>query len=218
MAARCSSTSSARCRGRAGAAAARGRIWRGHADRLVAARSRSMSASSPRPTSICPRWSSEGRFRADLLDRLSFEVVTLPPLRAPRGRRPGARRPFRPAHGGGAEWGAGPASRRARWSADRAIDWPGNVRELRNVVERAVYRWDDPGASDRRHRVRSVRFALEAKGDAARSLTPAAPPPQPAPARRRQRRTRVQRLQGRLRCARAEIAKPRCAAAVSTSA
>ncbi|KAK0330515.1 hypothetical protein LTR94_032546, partial [Friedmanniomyces endolithicus] len=24
--------------------------------------------------------------------------------------------------------------------------WPGNVRELRNVVERAVYRWDDSGA------------------------------------------------------------------------
>jgi psp operon transcriptional activator len=23
-------------------------------------------------------------------------------------------------------------------------DWPGNVRELRNVVERAVYRWEDP--------------------------------------------------------------------------
>ena len=23
-------------------------------------------------------------------------------------------------------------------------DWPGNVRELRNVIERAVYRWDDP--------------------------------------------------------------------------
>jgi psp operon transcriptional activator len=33
--------------------------------------------------------------------------------------------------------------------ADEALDaledyaWPGNVRELRNVVERAVYRWDD---------------------------------------------------------------------------
>ena len=25
-----------------------------------------------------------------------------------------------------------------------AYDWPGNVRELRNVIERAVYRWDDP--------------------------------------------------------------------------
>ena len=25
-----------------------------------------------------------------------------------------------------------------------AYGWPGNVRELRNVVERAVYRWEDP--------------------------------------------------------------------------
>jgi psp operon transcriptional activator len=25
-----------------------------------------------------------------------------------------------------------------------AYSWPGNVRELRNVVERAVYRWQDP--------------------------------------------------------------------------
>jgi psp operon transcriptional activator len=25
-----------------------------------------------------------------------------------------------------------------------AYGWPGNVRELRNVVERAVYRWDNP--------------------------------------------------------------------------
>jgi len=25
-----------------------------------------------------------------------------------------------------------------------AYNWPGNVRELRNVIERAVYRWEDP--------------------------------------------------------------------------
>ena len=32
-----------------------------------------------------PALVSQGRFRADLLDRLSFEVVTLPPLRAREG-------------------------------------------------------------------------------------------------------------------------------------
>jgi psp operon transcriptional activator len=32
-----------------------------------------------------PRLVEEGRFRADLLDRLSFEVITLPPLRAREG-------------------------------------------------------------------------------------------------------------------------------------
>jgi psp operon transcriptional activator len=26
----------------------------------------------------------------------------------------------------------------------QSYDWPGNVRELRNVVERAVYRWEEP--------------------------------------------------------------------------
>ena len=47
-----------------------------------------------------PRLVDEGRFRADLLDRLSFEVVTLPPLRVAQGRHPVARRAFRAAHGG----------------------------------------------------------------------------------------------------------------------
>ena len=42
----------------------------------------------------------QGRFRADLLDRLSFEVVTLPPLRVAQRRHSLARRTFRPPHGG----------------------------------------------------------------------------------------------------------------------
>lgn len=81
-------------------------------------------------------------FRADLLDRLSFEVVTLPPLRARRGdiavladffgRRMAAEL-------GWESWtGFGPAA----LDAMLEYRWPGNVRELRNVVERAVYRWD----------------------------------------------------------------------------
>ncbi|RVT89909.1 phage shock protein operon transcriptional activator [Sphingomonas crocodyli] len=86
----------------------------------------------------------KGRFRADLLDRLSFEVVTLPPLRAREGDVPVLADHFgrrMAAELGWPYWpGFGPDA--AKLLAD--YDWPGNVRELRNVVERAVYRWDDP--------------------------------------------------------------------------
>ena len=90
-----------------------------------------------------PRLAEQGRFRADLLDRLSFEVITLPPLRVREGdvfvladyygRRMASEL-------GWEQWpGFTPALERAL--EDYA--WPGNVRELRNLVERAVYRWDD---------------------------------------------------------------------------
>ena len=84
-------------------------------------------------------------FRADLLDRLSFEVVTLPPLRARKsdililadhfGRRMAAEMGWERWHG------FSPAAQEAL----REYRWPGNVRELRNVVERAVYRWERDG-------------------------------------------------------------------------
>ena len=89
-----------------------------------------------------------GTFRADLLDRLCFEVITLPPLRARHsdimvlaeffGRRMAAEI-------GRDGWaGFGPEA----IDALQRYGWPGNVRELRNVVERAVYRWERPGAID----------------------------------------------------------------------
>ena len=101
-------------------------------------------------------------FRADLLDRLSFEVVTLPPLRARRGdvavltdhfgRRMAAEM------GWERWWGFSPEAMELLTQ----YRWPGNVRELRNVVERAVYRWEraepiasiefDPFASPHRPR------------------------------------------------------------------
>lgn len=85
-----------------------------------------------------------GRFRADLLDRLAFDVVNVPPLRA----RPEdilelaqhfavsftaeLRRPFFP----------GFTERAA--TALLAWPWPGNVRELKNAVERSIYRAAEP--------------------------------------------------------------------------
>jgi len=91
-----------------------------------------------------PALVDKGRFRADLLDRLSFEVVTLPPLRARAedililaehfARRMSIEL-------GWLDWpGFSPAAQKAL----RAHGWPGNVRELKNAVERAVYRWGDP--------------------------------------------------------------------------
>ncbi|QIG80260.1 phage shock protein operon transcriptional activator [Stakelama tenebrarum] len=127
----------------------------------------------------------KGTFRADLLDRLSFEVVTLPPLRARAGdvmvladfygRRMAAEI-------GWLDWpGFGPAAE----AALRGYDWPGNVRELRNVVERAVYRWDqdgpvdaiqiDPFDSPYRPRARAQPPTSESSETAGQAAAPATP-------------------------------------------
>ena len=84
------------------------------------------------------------QFRADLLDRLSFEVITLPPLRARQGDIPLLAEHFGRRMGAELEWPNWPGySDKAMGEMER-YPWPGNVRELRNVVERAVYRWEDP--------------------------------------------------------------------------
>jgi psp operon transcriptional activator len=86
----------------------------------------------------------KGRFRADLLDRLSFEVVTLPPLRAREGDVPVLADFFGRRMAAEIEWDGWPGFSKEAHQALAGHDWPGNVRELRNVVERAVYRWDSP--------------------------------------------------------------------------
>jgi psp operon transcriptional activator len=90
-----------------------------------------------------PRLAEEGRFRADLLDRLSFEVITLPPLRVREGDIAVLADYFgrRMAAEIGWEHWPGFAEHVSRELEDH--HWPGNVRELRNVTERAVYRWDN---------------------------------------------------------------------------
>lgn len=89
-----------------------------------------------------PRLVEESRFRADLLDRLSFEVVTLPPLRNRESDIPILADHFGRKMALIIEWEAWPGFSQIAMERLIAYPWPGNVRELRNVVERAVYRWD----------------------------------------------------------------------------
>ena len=86
-----------------------------------------------------PALARQRRFREDLLDRLAFDVVTLPPLRA-RGEdililaehfAVGMVKEL----GGEAFMGFSDRIQKALVRHS----WPGNIRELKNVVERAVY-------------------------------------------------------------------------------
>jgi psp operon transcriptional activator len=91
-----------------------------------------------------PALVDKGRFRADLLDRLAFEVVTLPPLRVRDGDVPVLADHFGRRMASEIGWERWPGFSDEAAARLAAHDWPGNVRELRNVVERAVYRWDYP--------------------------------------------------------------------------
>jgi psp operon transcriptional activator len=90
-----------------------------------------------------PRMAEQGRFRADLLDRLSFEVITLPPLRVREGDISVLADYFGRRMAAELQWDAWPGFAEHVGQALEEYGWPGNVRELRNVVERAVYRWDN---------------------------------------------------------------------------
>lgn len=87
-----------------------------------------------------PALAADGQFREDLLDRLSFDVLTLPPLRYRREDIAELAEHF--AQGMvkqlKQEYFAGFSP--AAMAALDDYEWPGNVRELKNVVERAVYR------------------------------------------------------------------------------
>jgi len=89
-----------------------------------------------------PRMVELGRFRADLLDRLSFEVVTLPPLRHRHSDIPVLADFFARRMALELGWEVWPGFSESAMEKLMGYRWPGNVRELKNVIERAVYRWD----------------------------------------------------------------------------
>ncbi|QLE84987.1 phage shock protein operon transcriptional activator [Shewanella sp. Scap07] len=94
-----------------------------------------------------PSLAEAGEFRADLLDRLAFDVITLPPLR----HRKEDIMPL-------AEYFAVGMARQLKHeyfegfspaAIEQLMDyaWPGNIRELKNVIERSVYRNTDLDAA-----------------------------------------------------------------------
>ncbi len=89
-----------------------------------------------------PAMAKTGTFKQDLLDRLSFEVIHVPPLRCREedilvlARHFAGRMAF--------ELGREPMPELTKKAETALLShaWPGNVRELKNVVERAVYKSD----------------------------------------------------------------------------
>ncbi|MBW1783235.1 MAG: phage shock protein operon transcriptional activator [Deltaproteobacteria bacterium] len=85
-----------------------------------------------------------GRFMRDLLDRISFEVLFLPPLREREGDIRLLANHFAGRMALELGWQETPQFSQQAMDALESHDWPGNVRELKNLVERAVYRSDSP--------------------------------------------------------------------------
>ncbi|MCH7673025.1 MAG: phage shock protein operon transcriptional activator, partial [Proteobacteria bacterium] len=86
-----------------------------------------------------PVLAQQNKFREDLLDRLAFDVITLPPLRErsedililAEHFAVGMVKEI------GGDFFAGFSDKVEK--ALRSYSWPGNIRELKNVIERAVY-------------------------------------------------------------------------------
>jgi psp operon transcriptional activator len=87
-----------------------------------------------------PAQARAGRFRADLLDRLAFDVVHVPPLRARPEDILELAQHFAVAFTAELKRPYFPGFSEAAVEALLAWPWPGNVRELKNAVERSIYR------------------------------------------------------------------------------
>lgn len=87
-----------------------------------------------------PTLAKQGKFRYDLLDRLAFDVITLPPLRHRREDILILAQHF--AIGMCQELGREYFPGFSKTAIDLMLGyyWPGNIRELKNVVERSVNR------------------------------------------------------------------------------
>jgi psp operon transcriptional activator len=91
-----------------------------------------------------PDMAARGQFKPDLLDRLSFEVLFLPPLREREEDILLLANHFAARMAYELGWEDIPQFSPEAVAALESYHWPGNVRELKNVAERAVYRSGSP--------------------------------------------------------------------------
>src|SRR5215472_10171790 len=124
-----------------------------------------------------PALAEDGRFRSDLLDRLAFDVVTVPALRERAEDIPLLAEHF--ARGMTRELGREVFQGFTAAALDQltAYRWPGNVRELKNVVERSLYRWPRPAAA-----INDIVFDAFASPHRPAARTAAPPPSADEPA------------------------------------
>lgn len=87
---------------------------------------------------------AKGLFRQDLLDRLAFDVITVPPLRERLDDVMTLAHAFAVNMVSELRHAYFPGFGPRAVSALLKHKWPGNVRELKNTIERSVYRSDDP--------------------------------------------------------------------------
>jgi psp operon transcriptional activator len=92
-----------------------------------------------------PVLARRGRFRADLLDRLAFDVIHVPPLRARPEDIEALAYHFAVNVTSELKRAFFPGFSAEAMDELKRHDWPGNVRELKNTVERSIYRAEDNG-------------------------------------------------------------------------
>ena len=85
-----------------------------------------------------------GKFRDDLLDRLAFDVINVPPLRERVEDIMPLAHAFAINMASELKWSYFPGFSARVSSALIRNKWPGNVRELKNTIERSVYRARNP--------------------------------------------------------------------------
>ncbi|MFM2485029.1 phage shock protein operon transcriptional activator [Celerinatantimonas yamalensis] len=87
-----------------------------------------------------PVLSEHGKFRADLLDRLAFDVIQVPPLRDRKEDIEELANFFAMKLSSELGWEYFQGFSENALAVLQQHHWPGNIRELKNVIERSIYR------------------------------------------------------------------------------